>query len=533
MVSGAYDVIAVGSGHNGLVAAAYLACANRRVLVLESQPFFGGGVASGELTAQGFIHERHGTLHAKIMANPLITADELRLQGRYGLGYIRPADSYGVIFEDGSWLGLSHDRERTLASIAAVASEDVEAYRRFAQFSNDLVKDLIPGFFSPPTMLGSVITGLESSRQGRRLERMMLMSACDVIREHFTSDRLRVALTRLVAELLILHPDEKGTGLFAAVAVGYLDRFGYALPRGGGSALTEALIKCIQEHGGEVVGSTTVDHVMIQDGRAVGVQTTDGRVFRARDAILGAIHPHDLGDRVPGLAPDLIDDARAVELSHYTGFVVQGALDAPLRFRNAQANDCALVTVGATGFDSTLRAFDALKRGQLTDPPLLWSTTMPDPTRAPEGAGVLHCYCMTVYDVANSGPHMWTEQKEQYSELIVRRLQLFTEPLRFRKDSAHRVLTPLDHELNSPSFARGDLNGAGMFLHQNGGLRPTAALGQFAVPGAAGLYLVGPFMHPGGGITGGGRATAIKIFDDLGINFDDVISPPRPPGGPI
>lgn len=519
-----YDVIAVGGGHNGLVAAAYLARAGKRVLVLERAPYFGGGVASAELTAPGFSHERHGTIHAKIMANPLITADELELQSRFGLNYVRPKDSFGVIFEDGDYIGFSSDRDRTIASLTAVAPVDVEAYQRFADLADEVVDALIPGFFSPPTSLAETLTVLEGSPASQRLERMMLQSACDVICEHFSSDKVRVALTRLVAELLILHPDEKGTGLIAVVAVGYIDRFGFALPEGGGNSLIDALLACIREHGGTAQHSTEVAEVLVSDGRATGVRLADGQTIRA-NVVLAAIHPHHLGNRVPALPQSIIDDARKVEPSQYTGFVIQAALAAPLSFRNSAANDCAMVTVGAGDLDSTLRAFDGLKRGRLPDTPMLWSTAMPDPARFPAGKGILHCYCMTVLDVEGTGAAAWRDRADDYLERILERLEQFVAPFEIEPGSARRVLTPVEHEENSPSFAGGDLNGAGMFVHQTGGLRPTAALSGFSVPGATGLYLVGPFMHPGGGITGGGRATAIKVLADLGLDIDHAIRP--------
>jgi phytoene dehydrogenase-like protein len=79
-------------------------------------------------------------------------------------------------------------------------------------------------------------------------------------------------------------------------------------------------------------------------------------------------------------------------------------------------------------------------------------------------------------------------------------------------------------ERSSPnSFVNGDMHGAAPFMYQTVGHRPTPDLGQYTVPGAERLYLVGPFMHPGGGVFGAGRATAIRIFDDLGIDFEKAI----------
>src|ERR1700733_2796320 len=85
-----YDVIAVGSGHNGLVAAAYMAAAGKRVLVLERQAWFGGGVVTRELTVPGFRHDQHSMAHIFIQGNPLLLNDELGLKSKYGLRYVFP-----------------------------------------------------------------------------------------------------------------------------------------------------------------------------------------------------------------------------------------------------------------------------------------------------------------------------------------------------------------------------------------------------------------------------------------------------------
>jgi len=84
--------------------------------------------------------------------------------------------------------------------------------------------------------------------------------------------------------------------------------------------------------------------------------------------------------------------------------------------------------------------------------------------------------------------------------------------------------SPLDMERSSPnSFVNGDMHGCAPFLYQTMAHRPTPDLGQYTVPGVEGLYLVGPFMHPGGGVFGAGRATAIRMFDDMDIDFEKVI----------
>ena len=111
-MAGAFDIVVIGSGHNGLVAAAYLAKAGKKVLVLERNAWFGGGVVTQELTVPGFHHDRHSMAHIFIQANPLIRNDELGLLSKYGLKYIYPEMPLVSVFPDGETIGLYRDRER-------------------------------------------------------------------------------------------------------------------------------------------------------------------------------------------------------------------------------------------------------------------------------------------------------------------------------------------------------------------------------------------------------------------------------------
>jgi phytoene dehydrogenase-like protein len=86
------------------------------------------------------------------------------------------------------------------------------------------------------------------------------------------------------------------------------------------------------------------------------------------------------------------------------------------------------------------------------------------------------------------------------------------------------IETPYDMHRWSPSFQNGDIMGIGQYIDQWSGRRPTPELAQYRVPGIKGLYLSGPFLHPGGTVTGGGRATAISVLGDLGVNYSKLIT---------
>jgi hypothetical protein len=117
----------------------------------------------------------------------------------------------------------------------------------------------------------------------------------------------------------------------------------------------------------------------------------------------------------------------------------------------------------------------------------------------------------------------WDDAKEEIGDLSLAHYRRFVSNLTSDNIIARKIVSPLDLERSSPnSMMRGDVHGVAPYLYQSAGHRPTPDLGQFTVPGVDRLYLAGPFQHPGGGVYGAGRATAIKMFEQLGMDFDAV-----------
>ncbi len=519
-----HDIVAVGSGHNGLVAAAYLAAAGQDVLVLERNPWFGGGVITRELTVPGFRHDQHSTAHIFILGNPLIKADELGLLSRYGLRYVYPEVPFICVFEDGATIGLHRDRNRTYENIAQFSRKDADAFLAFAEKGANYLPMLASSFYTPPIPMGATFAMLDQSAEGRELFALMQKSAYDVIIETFENERVRLFFTRMISENLT-GPEEKGTGIGILVFLAFMEAYGVGVPVGGSGALSAALIRCIEDHGGKVVANTSVERVLVKAGRAVGVRTTDGVEYAATNGVIGAIHPHLLGRMVPELDAKVARAAEHTEISANVCFTVHAALNQPLRFKaGAHVNQAYFTELMPDRLDDLRRFFDTLRYGRIPDHSLigLISASTFDPTRVPAGKSILHAWDYVPYSHPDGGAAHWDKAKESFAETMLSRMGRFIDNLGPDNIIAYRADSPLDMERTSASFQRGDLHGVAGYIYQSGAHRPTPDLGMNKVPGIDRLYLVGPFQHPGGGVFGAGRATAMTMCEDLRIDFDRI-----------
>jgi len=517
-----YDVVVIGSGHNGLVAAGYMAKAGKSVLVLEKNSFFGGGVATKEVAAPGFRHDLHSASHIFIQANPLLLNDELGLKARYGLEYHHPEAVFSTIFEDHTSVVSYFDLDRTCESFARISPRDAEAYRKFAQASLEVIPLIVQGMFLPPAPQGAFIGMLDQSPMGRNLMQTMQRSILDIVNEHFESEKIKLHFLRFAAELFV-SPDEKGFGGIIFYMPGMMHTYRPGVPIGGSGALVDALIRCLEDNGAELYCDVEVEKVIIEGGVAKGVRLSGGEVIGAQDCVIGQIHPWNLAAMVDDLDPQVAYSARRTQTSNFG--VVSGhyALNEPPQYlAGDDAGRSMLTGFAPLEVMQYRRTFDSFRDGEMSRVKTLSLHTMSqfDPSRAPAGKAASSSWRLAPFDLRD-GAH-WDDYKAQAAEETLEMLRYYAPNLSGNVVIGQSFDTPLDMQRYSPTFQRGDVNGLGKFFYQLNGHRPTPELSQYAVPGAEGLYLAGTFMHPPGGVTGGGRATAVKIFGDLGMDFEKV-----------
>lgn len=525
-----YDVVVMGAGHNGLTAAAYMAKAGKKVLVLERKPHYGGGVSTRELLHPGFWHDEHSNVHIMIQGNPMLREDELGLLSKFGLEYIYPDLVHVSIWEDGTVIRSYKDLDKTCEELARVASpKDAEAYRKFVGMSQTALPMLMSGMYAPPFPLGAFVAMMDQSDEGRFLLDLMQRTALDIVDAYFDSDLLKLHIVRMVTENLQM-PDELGTGMGAFVMPGIIHTFGCSMPKGGSGQLSHALVRAIEHFGGEVRCNAEVKKVLVSGGKAVGLELTDGETFMARDGVIAAIHPHVLRKFVAETPGPVLERAERVTQSTFSINLTHMTLKERLKLK--VGNDCNAMMTELMDFYSVREMnleYDKLRRGEVSERLIAGGdNTIFDPSRAPDGAGVFYGVNFAPYDLYPNGPGSWDARKDAIADKALAQYRKFYANLTDDNITGRLIRSPIDHERDSPaSFVRGDIHGCAPFFYQSAGHRPTADLGSLRVPEIEGLYLVGPFMHPGGGVFGAGRATAIQMMDDEGIDYDKVC------GGPV
>ena len=518
-MSNSYDIVTVGSGHNGLVAAAYLAAAGKKVLVLERNAWFGGGVVTRALTVPGYLHDQHSMAHIFIQANPLLKNDELKLKAKHGLKYVFPELPMMSVFEDGTTLGLYRDREKSCAEIAKFSKKDAETYRWLAAKAAGYLPMIAASLYAPPAPLGATYALMDQSREGRELWRYMQMSSHDLLCSLFEHDKVRMHFARVAGENLV-SPDEKATGLGVFVFVAFLEAYGIGVPVGGSGKLTDALIASIREHGGEVLGERR--RRAHQDEERPRRRRRDaGRplVRRERRRHRGAA-PARLGQRWSTASRPRSSKRRSDTQISEIGCITrargaQRPAEVPRRRARARRHDRALAE--QVRHDPQVVRLLALRR--VLDVSARRLGLADDVRRVARAAGQGHDARLGLRAVsARRRPQLGRHEaslREAHAELTWRTSSTtwpaMSSPItatapstwsaRRRASAAAICTASRRRRINTARTARRRISGGNV------------------VPGCERLYLVGPFQHPGGGVFGAGRAAAMRAFEDLEARF--------------
>jgi phytoene dehydrogenase-like protein len=525
-VTEAFDIVVVGAGSNSLTAAAYMAKAGRSVLVLERNARCGGGATSVEVV-RGFIHDPHATGLMTCMVSPALAKDELQLRSRFGVEFVQWGAAFSTLFDDGTVLATHRSIDQTAESIAQFSARDAEVYARLGRKCVTLAPLLNAAAATPPLPFARFLGLLDGDALSRELASSLFNSAYDVICRYFESTEVRLHYLKWIGETME-NPESNGTGVLVYNLLALAHSAGPFAVVGGTQRLTEGLIKCIGHYGGTVRTQADVVKINVTDARAKSVSLADGEIISARDAIIACVHPWNLRALIPEIGAETAAEARGVKLSNHGAVNQQISLSREPNFigpQNALLRNSMVVEYMPRGDLLGMRKiYDSYKYGEIPYGhfnPLTIINSFIDKTRVPApDQAALYLYHFAPLQLKEGGLDAWDQRKQEYGDLVWEAFKKFTTNIDDDCILGRLIETPLDHHRHSGSMMNGDIFGIGSTAGQMLGRRPTPALANYRVPEIDGLYLTGPFMHPGGTLTLGGRPTAMVVYQDLGIDLN-------------
>jgi len=522
------DIIIIGGGHNGLVAACYLAQAGLKTLVLERREIVGGGAATEEILP-GF---RCSTLaHSAGPLFPAVVRD-LNL-ARHGLETINPEVRVLALNPIGQSLAIYNEQTRTVADLEKISARDAKSYPEFAASFTRIGRVLSPLLrMTPPSIekpapgellnlgrLGLSFRGL-GKKDAFRLLRWGPMAVADLVSEWFETELLRATVAARGIFGAFAGPWSAGTstGLLWQAAMDSHAVGPASFVKGGMGALADALAKAATNAGVEIRTKAEVERVLVVEGMASRVVLKSGEEIPAR-ALVSNADPRTTFMRLVDpldLDPDFlmkIRNFRALGSAGKINLALSGLPPFPaLNGGDAKARLSGRIHIGPE-VDYLERAFDAAKYGDYSPSPYMDITipSLTDPSLAPPGAHVMSVHVQFAPYNLKTGD--WNSRREKFGDSVINCL---TESAPNLKELivGRQIITPLDLE-QTYGLSGGHIMHGEQTIDQFFAFRPLIGWAQYRTP-INGLYLCGAGTHPGGGVTGGPGANAAReIINDF------------------
>ncbi|HKW41440.1 MAG TPA: NAD(P)/FAD-dependent oxidoreductase [Gemmatimonadales bacterium] len=533
-MAASYDAIIVGAGHNGLVTAAYLARAGRRVLVLERRDVVGGACVTEELW-EGY--KVSTAAYVNSLLRPEIIRD-LEL-ARHGFELLPRSPSSFTPFPDGRFLLMGPDKELTRQQVAKFSERDAAALPRYEAMLERVADFIEPTLLETPPNPWSLRPGnlarlaglgwrfLKLGRDGPGALEILTGAALPILDRWFESEQLKIALATDAIIGAMASPSVPGTAyvLFHHVmgeCNGVRGMWGYV--RGGMGGITQALASAARARGAEIRLNSPVARIMTRRGRVKGVALEDGTEFQA-PKVVSSVDAHLTFLQLVGaseLPSDFVAAVRGIDYSS-ASFKINVALSELPDFtavrgsgggRGGLAPNTHLR--GTIHLAPTLeymeRAFDDAKYGRPSADPILECTipSVVDTTVAPTGKHVMSFFVQ--YAPYRLRGDSWDQVKDRFADRCFDILNEYAPNFK-RAVIDRQVLSPLDLERRF-GLTGGNIFQGAMTLSQLFFLRPLPGYADYRTP-IRGLYLCGAATHPGGGVMGAcGYNAAREILKD-------------------
>jgi len=504
-------IVIIGSGINGLSAAAILAKRGKSVIVLESSDKFGGAVRTEEVTLPGFHHDLFATnlsLFAGGGVMALLKEDLIR----NGLEFIPSDKPYCSVFPDGKSIGITMDRENNIRTLQKKAPLDVESWNLLTAKLGQLSPHLFP-------ILGTELPSLAAAKLLFKswraigttglfeLIRLLLQSSRAFADEYFAH-----AETKALAAAWGMHldyaPDISGGALFSFLESIGGQEFGMVLGKGGANSLVNALTKIIHENGGEVLANSKVTEILLENGKAIGVRTENGRSIKAK-FVVANVNPALIPKLLPAIDKTDENISKIAKFRPGLGtMMIHLALSDLPEWKADEARNFNYVHIGPY-LDDMAMTYTMAAAGKLPAQPTLviGQPTVSDPSRAPKDKHILWIQVRVLpLEITGDASETisgksWDDIGEQYADRVIEIIEAYAPGLK-NKILARKVLTPTDLERYNVNLIKGDSLGGSHHPAQFFFLRPVPGWTGHKTP-IKNLYICGSGTWPGGGVGGG------------------------------
>ncbi|MGB2583215.1 MAG: NAD(P)/FAD-dependent oxidoreductase [Dehalococcoidia bacterium] len=510
-----WDVVVIGGGPNGLMAAAYLAKAGLKVALAEARYEIGGGLATEEILYPCYSSNPHVIYHMMVDYMPVIR--DFNLDGP-ALVWIKPNSQTGMVFEDGKSLLLTRMIEDTKDSISKFSFKDAVNFGKIMRTWRRIVDEIVaPATYVPPMSPLDLSICMQRTEIGQEMLELVEQSPLDIITDTFENDRVR-ALMLYASCMWGLDPRETGLGFFVPLLLtrGMNKCYCY----GGSHKFASAMAREIVKAGGLILEHAPVSNIIIENGRVAGVELAEGRTLRSK-VVMSTLDPHttflDLvgADNMSSNLKEAIEGWKYDKWSYYTLHI---ASDEPPHYKcdDPWINETFMTVFGIESTDQLLAHWDNVVAGNISDNFGGHATCQSifDPTLSDIPDKSISFFQMHApYEIEGG----WDKRGEELKEAILGKWQKAAPNMTRDNIITTTFETPVDIEIRFPNMRRGSIKHGDYRPIQMGCFRPNQECSSTATP-IEGLYVCGVSTYPGGLVLGGsGYLGANKVAEDLGV----------------
>jgi phytoene dehydrogenase-like protein len=518
------DVVVVGSGHNGLVAAAYLAKAGLDVLVVEAAATAGGMTSTNPFAPEAPEYTiNEASIQASLFRTTTINED-LELSTRYGLRQTVIDPAHFQLAADGSSLGLWRNPNKTAAELEYFSKKDARALLELYEVIDAAVEIGLPMMQTNVVQpdISAILKAARGVAKNRKqlsaLGRWMSSSQMEAVEESFEHDMIRAPL---LTSLPFMPFDADLSG-WSLIYLGVLSKYGVAMFHGGTGSLPKALLAVIKDNGGDILTSSPVEQLIIENHRCTGVRVSGGTEIRARRGVLTACSPKTTLTRL--LPRGILEHKKQVAADHIptrkrgiadakVNVALSGRIDMSKHEKwRGDGIDLRLACNCYHSYEQAQEAARACVRGQVPDaiPGLAQVTNAFDPSMSPPGKDLWWFWTGLTPSFPEDG---WDVARKKITDSIIKDADEFYKGVEDLQVAVRPLVLP---DIEKRFWAiDGSVYHVDPTISRFGPNKPVAGFAGYRTP-VEGLFLTGSGTHPVAGISGmpgqNAASTMLKQF---------------------